>query len=136
MTEKWSRWEPITNLARKYYIDSVSEDRTGFKIVLSSSENENQKIKIVFKNSVEAYKKTDETLRHRIVCELSDNYGDEFYVNWTFFKVTNSNYLAWLSEQSYTISDTRHLTHFTILAVDSILDIVNVEEPQIEHISE
>ena len=33
MTEQWSQWKPINNLAGKYYIESISDNINGLKIV-------------------------------------------------------------------------------------------------------
>jgi hypothetical protein len=48
------------------------------------------------------------------------------------FKVANSEYLEWISNQSYGIAETEKLTHFSIIAVDSIIDIIAAYEPKIE----
>lgn len=131
MTEQWIKWVPLPDLAKKYYIDALSDTEEGFTILLSESDNKQKRIKIIFKNSVSAYRITDETFRHRLICNLSDQYGSEFYGEWTFFKVLNSHYLQWLSEQSAGIADSLRFTHFSIIAADSILDIATTYEPKI-----
>lgn len=132
MNEQWVKWEPINGLSAKYYIDSVSDSLKGFQIVLSDSHDEKQKILITFKNSVDAYRNTDETYRTNTISTLDEEYGTNFYGDWTFFKVMDSSYLKWLSEESCTISDSRNLKHFSFVAVNSILDVVTNYEPLVE----
>ena len=95
MLEHWERWEPIRSLSSKYYIDSISDGIREFRIVLSDSCDEKKKIHVVFENSVDAYRSTDESFRQSTVADLGERYGNEFYGDWTFFKVTNSTYISW-----------------------------------------
>src|SRR3989304_7328130 len=106
MQEEWTRWEPIEGLGKSYEIDSVSNDnKNGFVVLLSEYNDEKKRLRVAFENSVCSYRSTDETLRCKKIEQLNDKYGTYFYSKWAFFKVTNSEYLQWLSEQSCTISD-------------------------------
>jgi hypothetical protein len=64
---------------------------------------------------------------------IDEKYGTEFYSQWTLFKVTNSEYLEWISNQSFDIAESENLTHFAIVVVDSIIDIIAAYEPKIEN---
>jgi len=66
-----------------------------------------------------------------VINKIDERYGTEFYAEWTFFKVTNSEYIQWLSEQSYGIAESESLIHFSILAGDSIVDVIAAYEPKI-----
>jgi len=134
--EKWIKWEPITNLSDTYYIDSIIDDCDGLKIVLSESKNEHNKLSIIFESSVDFYAKTDETFVGSIINELNQLYGTKFYSEWTFFKRINSDHIQQLSKQSYGIADSRNLIHFSIIATDSILDVIAAYEPKIERIGQ
>ncbi len=60
-----------------------------------------------------------------------------FLNGWTFFKVDNSNYVKWLSEQSHGISNHLSCTqHFSILGVDCVFDIIAGYEPKVGLINE
>jgi hypothetical protein len=131
MLEQWKRWYPVGDLAAKYYVDSISDTIEGFTILLLDANNKNKRLQILFEDSIYAYRSTDETFRHSLIVDLSDRYGADFYGKWTFFKVTNSLYIKWLSEQSCGISDTRNLIHFSLIAADSIVDVIDVAEPTI-----
>jgi len=66
-----------------------------------------------------------------MIFDLKNTYGGDFYGNWTFFKVENSSYLKWLSEQSCTVTDHLNLQHICCITEDSILDIATSYEPEI-----
>lgn len=132
MNEQWIRWEPIRGLSAKYYIDSISHTMKGLKILLSDAQNEQKKMMMIFEDSVEAFRSTDESFRRSTLYYLEQQYGTKFYAEWTFFKIPNSTYIQWLSEQSYGISDPLPLIHFSFLAMDLALDVIAVDEPRIE----
>ena len=136
MEEKWIQWRPLENLASKYYIDSVVDMIDNFTVNLVDARSEKHKVEIVFLEGVEAYTRVDESFRVKIIHELGEKYGDGFYGDWTFFKVDNSAYVKWLSDQSYTWSDTRTFTHFCLISADVLLDIVTNYEPIVRHVEE
>ena len=131
MKENWTRWEPILGLSESHYIDSVSNDENGFMIILLDANNKSKKLFIKFENSVDCYRSTNESYTGSLVRDLRIKYGKDFYVNWTFFKVTDSEYLQWLSEKSGGLSDTRKLIHFAIFSLDELLEVVCPYEPTV-----
>lgn len=131
MVEEWTKWEPITGLSAKYYIDSISYNNEGFKVLLSEAHNPKKQVVIFFENGVEVYRSADETYRYRLFLDLSEKYGD-LHGKWTFFKVTNSLFLKWISEQSCTISDDRELIHYSLITGNDVLDIADPLEPKVE----
>ncbi|GAC43779.1 hypothetical protein [Paenibacillus popilliae] len=132
MQENWERWEPVSGLSSKYYIKSLSDSIEGFKLFLFDANDEKKKVEVVFEDSVHAYRSTDESFRQSTINTINERYGTEFYAEWTFFKVTNSGYIRWLSEQSYGIAESEPLIHFSILAGDSIVDVIAAYEPKIK----
>ncbi len=132
MTETWSKWECQITVFRKCYVDSIADTIDGLVIILSDSVHEEQKLRIVFRESVHAYRSTNESYRQKKLYELKSKYGSEFYSEWSTFKVIESEYLKWLSEQSYKISEMESLIHFSIIAVDSIVDVLASYEPTLE----
>jgi len=127
----WQRWEPIKNLHAKYIIESTEDTiEDGLSIILFVP-RKYDKVKLSFKDGVYSHTVADELLRFNLIDTLSEQYGDEFYGDWTFFKIDNSPYLKNLSEQSYGVSDTRDLMHFSIIAVDFIMDIISNYEPEV-----
>jgi hypothetical protein len=132
MNEQWVKWEPIKGLSAKYYVESISDGIEEFKIVLVEAYNKKNKVQITIPDSIYAYRSTYESFRLDTLYSIDKQYETKFYSEWTFFKVTNSSYLKWLSEQSYEITDNLHLIHFSILALDSVVDFVDVCDPKVE----
>lgn len=135
MLGQWIKWEPIECLSSKYYIHSISDGLEGFIIVLSDANDENKKVKVIFEDSVHTYRSTDESFRQSTINDLDEIYGTQFYSDWTLFKVSNSDYMQWLSAQSYSIIDSESLIQFTLLAVDSVVEIIAAYEPKVELLS-
>ncbi len=132
MSEQWVKWKPVNDLSPKYYIESMADGFDGFIIVLSDASDEKKKVKVIFEDSVHAYRSTDESFRQNTINVLNEIYGLQFYSKWTLFKVVDSEYMQWLSEQSYSIVDSQPLIHFSFLAVDSIVDVIAAYEPKVE----
>ncbi len=132
MQEQWVQWKPVNNLSTKYNIDAISDSLDNFKVELTDYNNGKNKVIVTFENSVDAYRTTDETFRLNCINTLDKQYGPDFYGKWTFFKVTNSKYIQWLSEESCTISDSLPLVHFSFIAANCILDVVTTYEPKVE----
>lgn len=128
MQEKWTRWEPVTGLSPKYYIQAVHDTPTSLRIMLLE-EKKRHRLQLTFKTGAGSYQRTDESFCLERTAPLADKYGIEFYARWTFFIINNSDYLKFLSAQSQSISDSRDFIHFSILAIDSIMDIIAYEEP-------
>ncbi len=136
LNEKWERYEPTKGLSRKYYIDSIKDSINCFQIILSDDYDGNNKVEVLFKDSVHAYRSTEESFNLKMMNSIDESYGTDFYSNWTFFKVENSEYIQWISEQSYGISDSQQLLHFCFIASDSILDVIAAYEPRVQKIRE
>ena len=124
----------MPGLSTNYNLVSVVDNMEGFEILLSDDSNDKKGIRIIFKNSVESYRCSDETYRLKTFEDLSDQHGTKFYAEWSFFRVLNSRYLHWLSEQSCGISDSRPLMHFSFFTTNSILDIITSYEPKVEFV--
>lgn len=135
MIEQWIKWEPLLGLTETYCIDSICDSSDGFTIILSEEKDENKKIVMKFGYSVGSHRQTNEDLSSFVINELCKTYGENFYVNSSFFRVENSNYLKWLSEQSGAISDELQYKHFVIMTSDVILDIAARFEPTIEWVT-
>lgn len=137
MEEKWTRWEPINGLEGQYAIKTLIDDTEAFTLHLFKWDNPNKKVLIKFDGIICSYRSTDETYRYKLIEYLEEKYGSNFYKDWTFFKVNNSNYVKWLSEESCSISDHFSCTeHFSILGIDCVFDIIASYEPKVEIINE
>ncbi len=134
--EKWEKWEPLSKLATEYYLDKVIDnDEIGFQIEFKDFKNRKKIIRFIFENWVYSYRYLEESFAINRYDQLSKKYGDKF-LNWTFFKVANSNYIRWLSQESGGLSDPRDLKHYSFLSMDSVLDVINDKDPIVEFVEE
>ena len=134
MEEKWIRWEPIPNLAEKYYVESIIDNTDGLKILLSNNNNSEERVLVSFPDTLRSYRTTCESFLVRTIEDLEENYGSKFYGEWTFFKVRNSKYLDWLKNESEGISEDYLMKHFCLLTIDAMIDIATGSEPTVEHL--
>jgi hypothetical protein len=128
--EKIIKWEPIQDLSKEYYIELITDDLNIFCINMLEVKNPKNGIKVIFKDSVEAYRSTDESFRSKLFFDL-DKICENDVDSWTFFKVINSEYLKWLSSQSYGWIDSFNCIHFLFITYDFVLDVVANCEPEI-----
>lgn len=126
---EWIKWEPIHGLAKKYDIESIVDGKNGLVIRLYSDNKADKKVEIIFKNYVDAYRHTNESFRINTIHALANKYDSNFYGDWTFFMVKDSEYLRWLSQESSSYADMFPFIHFCFLGVDSIVDVLARYEP-------
>lgn len=131
--EEWKKWEPIKNVSAKYYIDYILNDSKIFKIILIERDNEFNKVSILFESSIHAFRWSDETYRYKTIIMLSEKYGRSFYSG-TLFKITNSDYIKWLLDQSNKIKNENDLIHFSFIGANSVLDVIGTAEPIVENL--
>ena len=132
--ENWSRWQPLmTALTGSYEIIKVGDNAERLKIVLLSVNSE-RKLEISI-DYAWGYRITNESFRLKLIDQLSQKYGDDFYVGWPIFKVENSTYLKWIEDEAFgTISESR-MFHFVLIGTESIVDIATAAEPKIKILS-
>lgn len=130
-TEAWSRWTPpIIGKDGDYDIIKIEDNIENLKIFLRHMKI-NREIEICFDGGVLAYRTTDESFRINLIHELTQKYGKSFYVDWSFFKVEESNYLKWLVDEAFrTVSESK-VNHFSIMGPDLIVDILAFDESEI-----
>lgn len=137
MHEQWMKWEPIKGLSRKYDVDFILDGKEGGLIIrLYDDKGKSKKIDMIFKNYAISYRHANESFRIKVIYDLEKKYGKDFYGDWTFFKVLNSEYLHWLSEESCHIYEGISFTHFCILGADSIVDVIASYEPLVQFVEE
>lgn len=126
MIENWTKFEPINGLSNKYYLESIIDDLEEFKIILVDINDCKKKVSIVIDSFLGSYHITD-------VVYLDKKYELNFYQEWTFFKLDNSDYIDWLSEESWGLAeDFYSLMHFAFICSNSKIDIACSAEPRFE----
>lgn len=126
--EKWIKWEPLEEIKGKFYIDAICDDINGLRFALS---NEKAKIEVIFNGFVASYRSIEEGYKQKAIYEMQGDYDSSYFRNASFFIIKNSEYIAWLCEESYDIY-TRNLIHFVICEYNSFVDIITTEEPTIK----
>lgn len=135
--EKWTQWKPLEGLANEYDIISITLAGKEFKILLGDARDDSPDVRISYNDYfISEFRSTSETFRLSTISYLDKKYGGDFYSEWSFFKIEDSQYLKWLSEQSYGISDDCRLTHFCILTDDDFFDFIASKEPKVEFVYE
>ncbi len=133
MIEKLHEWEPIDGLSEKYVTESISRDfENGLVIMLSDKNNSTKCVKITFKYSPEVFKVAKVECLHAYIKNYNEKYQN-ICNKWTFFVITESLYLKWLSDESHRLSD--HLGpfyHFCFITDNSIIDIIDDQQPHVE----
>ena len=136
MAEHWTRWYPSeVSLAPKYHIDTIIHDLDNFRMLLTDKQNEKQQVWVIFEHSIDIFRNTDESYCLKTITMLTEKHGKEFYTEWTFFKVENSEYLRWIFEQSLETFPQEWYTHFAFLEDNSIVDVVSNYEPRFEFVT-
>ena len=127
LEERWTKWQLTKNLPPYgLYVNSIVNSPYEFKILLAN-ENDEEVVKILLDHSPYSYRTADETYRLNAIS------NSKFALSgWRLFKIENSNYISWLLKESCTISKSQFLMHFSIIATDSIVDIVDTHEPKVE----
>ena len=106
--EVWHKWEPTPKITGNYKIGDFGFTYDGFKVIVEHRESK-QTVEVLFEGSIQAFRSTDEGRRLKLGYDLRAKYGADFLRYWSFFKVERSEYLEWISEQSYENSDGHHL---------------------------
>jgi hypothetical protein len=130
--EKWVKWEPVQGMSFRYDVEYILDKFDSFEIVLIDMVDKNKKVKLVFENSVNAYRVVEESFRSQLLVEVG-NFNKE-YENWTFFKVENSSFLNWLYKESSGMLKELKPIQFSFITTDSIIDIVSTYHPKVEFI--
>ncbi len=131
MQEQWIRWEPVAGLSEKYSIVSITGKIEGFWIILSSAKPEGKSIRLEFLGTPESYQTTDIHYMSSRMNKLQQQYGATFFTEWTFFKVLNSEYAKWVSDESFGFIQLEGLLHVVLIGTNSIVDMITPSEPQV-----
>ena len=136
MNEQWIRWEPITGSEGKYYVYKVYNKINELEIVVIHEKNKEKKLRLLFEDKICSYSDTNETLTLQILSNVKEKHGPNFYGDWNFFIVENSEYIKRLSIQSRGSIDAYHPKHFVLMNSDSITDVISCSAPKASWITD
>lgn len=134
MNEKeiWNRWETsVPGLSKKYVLKSIEDIIGEFNLYLYDDEKKNI-VRINFYESTAISRRTNIKYRLAELERLAAEHGKEFYEDWTFFKISNSEYVRDLVEESYGMLNAKYCIHFVFIASNCIVDVITDHEPKIE----
>ena len=126
--EQWYRWDPVFGVKGNYYVQKILDEDGAFKFILNNKE-QNQIVEVAFPQTIAAIRIADEGVVFMLFDRLSSKYGEDFYANWAFFKVENSDCLRWLSGGTAGFSEKYELTHYVIKGLDLVIDVVTRHAP-------
>lgn len=136
MKEQWIKWEPVGGLSARYSIKRLVDDVSVFTLYLSDIENPKKRVEVIFDSFIVSYRNTDESYCDKFAFDLRKEYGADFYVKWTFFRVLNSEYIQWVCQQAGEPYTSEDFYHFSLLTYDGQFDIVATYEPKVIVINE
>lgn len=128
MKEQWIAWNPDNKLSINYekacFLDC---DKEGTIITYVNLENNNKKMKLIFKGGgLASYRYTNESFMVQVerACASEESLA---------YKVINSRYIRWLSEASDTLSDFMlpDLQHYVFVSSDDYIEVLFDGEPDI-----
>jgi len=132
MKEQLVKWELNKSHEEVYIIEKSKFINLGLTITLISSNPKKRKIKLLFNSVVFAYRNNltnyNEWLK---ACASLEKNNFCMNPNWSFFKVLNSKYIKWASEESCTVSDINELTHFMIIGKNITIEVLDISDPEI-----
>lgn len=134
--EIWTYWLPV-NIEKSdycYYIVSLCQDGWDLNIILEHVQNKKHKLHISF-NRAYCFRSTYELFTCMMMDKAYNKQGKAFFSGRQFYKVTNSQYIAWVQEQSGNVSDSLGvLEHYVISTDDQMVDILSYKEPSAKFI--
>lgn len=130
MVEQWEEWTPICNASGKYILDAITDIPENFSVTFSGVNREQKRIRVDF-GRVQAYQFTDVNLQSNLIRGLDELLQERLRGSFIFYRVTNSRYLQWLTDQSYGFIP-ENFMHFSFVAENFILDVVDSDEPKIQ----
>jgi hypothetical protein len=129
-SEQWEKWEPIKDLPTKVLLQDFGFDDEGLFTKVFSRQDDKHIVKVLFDGYIMSYRDTDESSMQKTINMIIEEYGEDF-LNWSFFKVKNSDYLKWLHEQTYNIYIDMDVQHFVIATCDEFIEILATYEPTV-----
>ncbi len=135
--EQLIRWDSIPGLAGQHIMQRFSFHGSDLELILKQYQCQNpRRIEVSFRRSVIMHRITNESFRIALGSPGFDNEGRHIST-WPFYKVSNSQLIAWLLLENSLTQDVHDtLTHYICSDAEAYIDIVATEEPLVEWIHE
>lgn len=126
--ENWNKWQPFTNNLGKMYIEKVITSDNETEVILSS-ELENNVYKFFFNGEILSIRSSDEGKRIKLFNKLDQIYGLNFFKDWTFFTIKDSEYIKWFNKETYNIYSHYNIMHYVFMGSNNIVEILSTFSP-------
>lgn len=128
--ENWNKWQPFTNNLGKMYIEKVIISDNATEVILSN-ELENNVYKFFFNGEILSIRSSDEGKRIKLFNKLDQIYGLNFFKDWTFFTIKDSEYIKWFNKETYNIYSHYNIIHYVFMGSNNIVEILSTFSPTI-----
>ena len=129
--EIWSYWMSANIEQSDYDIHLIREKGWDFTVILIDFENKQRELHIAFDQAY-CFRSTYELFTCMRMDKAYNQQGRDFFLKRQFYKITNSEYVAWVSEQSGGVSNSfGNLEHYVICTDDQMVEILSYGEPQV-----
>jgi len=127
MQENWINWNLPDISKGEYIVTEFIQNADGVKIIL---DNEKNIVEIFFDGIPSIIRISVEGIRMRTWGEVQQKYHDKnFFRDGFLFKVENSKLSKWAEEESCGFYEAERLTHYCIVTIEELIDIVATFDP-------
>lgn len=125
----WEKWIPLNNIPPKLFKDHLIDDENGLKIVFFE-EIEGPKYSFLFEGYVHSYRNTDEGSLLKTLEYVDKYYQHLDYGKWTLFKLKQSSYLEWYTEQTFGMyKNIYQIEHYVFFTSDDVIEVLSADPP-------
>ena len=122
-SNKYEEWKANENLPDKFYLNQLVHEKGQLRILFKELDLQSQEqLSVIFKSYL-AYRIVQESGR------LKSLENDDLK---SFKKTTESEFISWFKEEALGIYDDQELTHYVIVNLDNIVDIISEFPPFVE----
>lgn len=128
MKEEWIEWT-TTIPEGKYELISLCQDWDGLKLVF---DDEIYKVEVIYTEGFLTVRSCDEGDRWKTIDAVLAEKGGKFFKNKLFFKVYNSEYKKWYTEESFSVRKDQEFEHHAYVTANDIVDVLALCDPKVE----
>lgn len=128
--ETWKKWIPVEGMPQTFYIDKILA-KNGLFITLKSDVYK-KSIVFIFDGPLLSNRKTKRNVLSKKIDALKEQYGSQFFDEWSLFIVENSDYCKWLIEGSYGFYENQNVIHYVFMGSNSVFEVLAPYEPDVE----
>lgn len=122
----FEKWIPVEGVPEKLYLEAMHDDYEGFRLLLKGYEDQRM-LRITFDPAL-SYRNTDEG-------DLLKTINQQDLSGWSLYTVSDSDYLAWFTEESHGIHESDDVVHYAIYTPNDCLDVLSAFPPRVEWLS-